>query len=298
MSSTYPTLFGCEAGGGGRVVIAGVPYDRGTDPHRAGCAAAPNTLRRLSSPEQTRMRRGGLYDFARRECIVDGALVSDLGDLPFRVGQNDDAYLALVTSAARVIALEAKKPLFLGGDHLITLSALRGLAQAGHKLQVVQLDAHHDYEPIETGESPTHATFVAHVMAEGLATQVLQIGVRGLGSGEPPAPAGVTTIQLAELPSALEPGVGVYVTVDTDAFDPTVACAVGYPEPAGLPLAALGQVLASIRDAGLDLVGADWTEFNPRFDTANGLTGRVVLTGLGWLMQCLVGTRTTALQRD
>ena len=154
MSSTYPTLFGCEAGGGGRVGIAGVPYDRGTDPHRAGCAAAPNTLRRLSSPEQTRMRRGGLYDFARRECIVDGALVSDLGDLPFRVGQNDDAYLALVTSAARVIALEAKKPLFLGGDHLITLSALRGLAQAGHKLQVVQLDAHHDYEPIETGESP------------------------------------------------------------------------------------------------------------------------------------------------
>ena len=287
MSSAYPTLFGCQTGGGGRVVIAGVPYDRGTDPHGAGCAAAPSTLRRLSAPGQVRMDRGGLHDLARRQRIVEGALVSDLGDLPFRVGQTDAVYLAHVANAARVIAIENKKPLFLGGDHVITLAALRGLARAGRKVQVVQIDAHHDYEPIEVGEQPTHATFVAHVAAERLAERVLQIGVRGFVGGEPEAPDGVTTIMLSDLPSSLLPGVDVYLTVDTDGFDPSIACAVGYPEPGGLPLSAVDDVLAHIRAAGLELVGADWTEFNPRFDTANGLTGRAILRGLGSLLRSL-----------
>ena len=283
----YPTLFGCEAGGHGRVVVAGLPYDRSTDVQKAGCALAPSSLRSLSLPEELRIANGELFDLARRTSLVDGRFVSDLGDLRFRPNEDDETYLEFVAQTTCAVARDRRKPLLLGGDHLITLPALRGLRRAGRIFQVVQLDAHHDYGPIQASTNPTHATFVGYVAKEELAKQVLQIGIRGLAWGEPLAPDGVSTVKLAELPAALLPDVDVYLTVDTDAFDPTLAPAVGYPEPEGLTFDALRGVLAHIRKRGLNVIGADWTEYNPRFDTTNELTGRVVLRGLALILESL-----------
>jgi hypothetical protein len=122
----------------------------------------------------------------------------------------------------------------------VTLHALRGLKRAKPSFQVVQLDAHHDYSAITPGERPTHATFVGYVAAEKLAEQVVQLGVRGLTWGPPARPEGVQSVSLEQLPAALIPGLDVYVTVDTDAFDPSIAPGVGYPEPDGLPLVRRG----------------------------------------------------------
>lgn len=284
----FPTLFGCQRGADGRVVVVGAPYDRGTDPHRGGCVEAPGALRKLSLPEDNAIANGALYDLRERRVIVQGSDVSDLGDLRHRPQQRDETYLEFVGKAIEVIAREGKSPLLLGGDHLVTLAALRGLHAAGRRVQVIQLDAHHDYGPVAGSDLPTHATFIGFVAREGLVARVLQIGVRGLAWGEPDAPPGVESIEGSALAAHLEPGCDVYVTVDTDAFDPTIAPGVSYPEPEGLPLAALGQVLAIVRAAGLRVVGADWTEYNPRFDTPTSLTGRVVLRGLGLLLPALV----------
>ena len=93
-------------------------------------------------------------------------------------------------------------------------------------------------------------------------------------------PAGVASIALDELRSALLPGVEVYLTVDTDAFDPSIAGAVAYPEPNGLPFGALENVLDVLRAADAQGAGADWTEYNPALDNSNRLTGRFIVRGL------------------
>jgi arginase family enzyme len=281
--SDYPTLFGCAMGGDGDIIVLGVPYDRGTDSYRSGCANGPSVLRTLS--EQLRMREAALYDLSRRQTLLAGDTLSDLGNLRFYPHQTDQEYLGRVAQGVQAIASSGKKPLLLGGDHLVTLHALRGLKNVKPAFQVVQLDAHHDYSTINSGERPTHATFMGYVAAERLARQVLQIGVRGLTWGAPERPEAVSSVTLEQLHSALIPGLDVYVTVDTDAFDPSIAPGVGYPEPDGLPLAALARALAGIREAGCAVIGADWTEYNPQYDTAHHLTGRVALRGLALLLE-------------
>lgn len=231
----------------------------------------------------------GLYDLARREVVVPKGCVSDLGDLRHRTQDSDDAYLSLVSDAMRVLVTEGKLPLLLGGDHLVTLAALRGISRAGRRIQVVQIDAHHDYEPITADDRPHHGSFIGHVVREGLTASVTQLGVRGLTWGEHPAPEGVRQVRLEALRESLLPGVDVYLTIDTDGFDPSVAGAVGFPEPDGLAFSALAEVLRQIDRAGLRLMGADWTEYNPAFDTANALTARTVVRGLAALLVALAG---------
>jgi len=286
-AKSFPTLFGCETGAGGNVVVIGLPYDRGSAPEHAGCAAAPHVVRRLSAPEVLRVKHGAIYDLARREIIFQGHVLSDLGDLKYRPGQSDDEYLEFLAHAILLVAREGKRPLMLGGDHLVTLFALRGIARAGRRVQVVQLDAHHDYDAIEFGERPTHATFVSFIAAERLAEKVIQIGVRGHSWGAPAALDGVVCAGLLELRDALLPGVDVYFTIDTDAFDPSVAPAVHFPEPGGLGFCALGEVLDIFRAKGLRGAGADWTEYSPSLDSANQLTGRFVLRGLAHVVRYL-----------
>ncbi|MBL8946430.1 MAG: arginase family protein, partial [Myxococcales bacterium] len=143
-----------------------------------------------------------------------------------------------------------------------------------------------DEHPV-SGERPTHATFMSAVADEGLAAQVLQVGVRGLSPYLPRTPDTVRVVGLGELERALLPATDVYLTVDTDAFDPAAAPAVSYPEPGGLGFDALDRVLATIRAAGLAVAGADWTEYNPRFDTAHHLTGRLVVRGVAALVTAM-----------
>jgi arginase len=295
---SFRTLFGCEAGASGRVVALGVPYDRGTDPEHGGAAAAPTLIRSLSGPEHHCVAKGQLFDLESRSQLFVGADLSDLGNLRFQTSGTDDAYLAQVGDAIATLVHAGKRTLVLGGDHLVTLAVLRGYAQVGRRVQVVQLDAHHDLDehPV-AGERPTHATFMSTVADEGLAAQVLQIGVRGLSPYLPRTPAGVHVVGLAALERALLPATDVYLTVDTDAFDPATAPAVSYPEAGGLGFDALDRVIATIRAAGLAIVGADWTEYNPRFDTAHHLTGRLVVRGVAALVTAMAQTMTAAVAR-
>lgn len=277
-------MFGCQAGHHGHTVVVGLPYDRGTAPGHSGCWEAPDKLRTLSDVLQ--IDNNSLYDL--KSCdFFSGGNISDIGNIRFKVEDGDSAYFSLASLTARTLAEHNKKLLFLGGDHLVTLPILRGLKAAGRTVQLIQLDAHHDYAPIKRNEHPTHATFVSFIMREQLATQILQIGIRGLAWGEPKAPNNVHTLPLMDLASAIQPNVDVYLTVDTDAFDPTIAPGVGFPEPTGLSLQDLEEVLAIIHQQNLSLIAADWTEYNPRYDTKNLLTGRFVLRGLGLITKSL-----------
>ena len=268
-------------------MVVGIPYDRGSPAGYSGCAAAPQVLRALSSPRTLDIRAGSLVDLASNSLLFDGNVLSDLGDLKFSPSQDDLSYCEFVSNAIYLLADEGKVPLAIGGDHVITVLSLRGLRKAGQKLQLVHLDAHHDADAVADGERPTHSSFITFVAAEGLAEKVIQVGVRGLSNGSPVLPNIVQSKALDQLKDVLLPGVNVYLSIDTDAFDPSIAPAVHFPEPGGLVFSALADVIHALKDAGVKGVGADWTEYCPPLDTRNLITGRHVVHGLARVIQFL-----------
>lgn len=282
------TLYGSRSGAGAQVVVVGLPYSRGTTQHRQGAADGPDEIRKASQPFGIKLGSGRLVDLASGEAWAEGELVSDLGNIRFiPEKQTDDDYLTFVSQASEALFREQKQPLFLGGDHLITLAILRGLKACGQDVQVVHLDAHSDLGEIGEGERPTHGTFMALVHSEELCVRVLQLGVRGLGWGEPKLPVSFYRVTTASLVEYLLRDVPVYLTVDTDAFDPSCTPGVSFPQPDGLRMTDLRSVLDVLQSKGLRLLGADWVEYNPLFDTSNRITAKFITYGLGLILKTL-----------
>ena len=271
------TFLGCQSGTGGQVVFVGLPFDHGSTAHH-GCAKAPAVIRMLTSVHE--LGAGSLFDLGQKRVILEGSMIFDLGDIAYRASQSRENYRQFVRRATTTLAREGKKLLALGGDHLVTLPLVEGLADVHKTIQIVQLDAHSDYIEVAADTLPTHANFMHRIAKIPAVKRIVQIGVRGSSTYQAILPDKIKHCSPDELNRYLLPDVPVYLTVDTDGFDPGVAPAVGHPEPGGLSWANFEEILRQIVLANLPLIGADWTEYNPAFDPGNYLTGRMVTAGL------------------
>ena len=162
-------------------------------------------------------------------------------------------------------------PLVLGGEHTVTLGALRALKRVKGEFGVVQFDAHADLRDSYEGSRLSHACVMRRAM-DDLGLPVFQIGVRALCAEEARFrdERGVGRLDARELylrgiPDTLLPPdfpERVYVTFDVDGLDPSVIRATGTPVPGGVgwhdALTLLGKALA-----GRVLVGADVVELAP-----------------------------------
>lgn len=270
------TFFGSRSGIDGELLILGAPFDRGSVEH-AGCAAAPSVLRRMSSG--LGQSSGGFWDYARGRRVLRKIRIADAGDLTYRGTMTRDDYLARLAQASSAIVETRRRLLVVGGDHLITLGVLRGVSSV-RPIQIVQIDAHSDIQPTMPGAQPTHANFMSYLLPLKSVRRVIRIGLRGVGRTAPSRDAKLAACAPSDLGRHLLPRLGVYLTIDSDGFDPAAMPAVSYPVPNGLAFNDLLDVLDQIKSSGCDLVGADWTEFNPKHDTPNAIGQHFVLNGL------------------
>jgi agmatinase len=235
--------------------VLGVPYD-GAVSNRPGARYGPGALREASGwwaylsgykGGLTNMRTGQQVDYSAFSLV-------DCGDVP--VFPMDWATTAeSIAAHVATVAERGVMPVTLGGDHSCTFPAVRGFAEgAGHDtVGVVQLDAHTD----TTAESPVlgedfHGTPVHHLVEEGYTDyeHVAQVGIRGHEAPEFFAFADDTGLNLYTMSDVTARGIddvvreavaraadgtdAVYVTVDIDAVDPSVAPGTGTPEWGGL----------------------------------------------------------------
>ena len=168
------------------------------------------------------------------------------------------------------------KPLVLGGDHSITYPVLRAFKDRG-PLTILHFDAHGDIYDHYEGDRYSHACPFARVMEEGLAARLVQVGLRTLTphQREQSAKFGTEIFGAGRWRDVI-PAVGnltgpVYVSLDVDVLEPMLAPGIAHPEPGGLSVREVLDVLAALRT---EVVGADVVEYNPRFDIRD-LTGRV-----------------------
>ncbi len=141
-------------------------------------------------------------------------------------------------------------PVFLGGDHLITLGILDSLSEIlKKKITVIDFDAHRDLASEWLGEPYNHLTWAYHLL-QNRNIELVQIGCRSWSREEERAFSRIKNrIEKTKNP--------VYITVDMDVFDPRFAPEVGTPEPLGMnaqDFFALLKQACRNRVVGLDIV--------------------------------------------
>ena len=272
------------------VVIMGVPTDFGTS-YRPGARFGPRAIREASLQYAYDPVEEGLYDIELGRTVLKGLRIEDRGDIPLEPA-DPEGNLAAIEEAARKLFCEKVSPVFLGGDHSITYPVLKGFADP--EIFLVHLDAHADFD--STFESPfTHGSAMRMVKKDGLVSGMVQVGLRGLlsdkGDVEEARTSGVrqfTALRVEE--EGIEPvletipaGKPVYLSLDIDIFDPSIAPGTGTPEPGGLTYRQVSNLIRGL-SRKVRLIGMDVVEVNPQYDPAGVtalLAARVIIDTLG-----------------
>lgn len=138
-------------------------------------------------------------------------------------------------------------PIFLGGDHLITLGILESLPQ--EKITVIHFDAHRDLLQEWMGNPYVHITWAQHIL-KNPKFDLVQIGVRSWSEEE--------NSLISKLKDTFENiDNPIYITVDMDVFDPAYSPEVGTPEANGMSPKEFFEILEKIcknNVIGMDIV--------------------------------------------
>lgn len=261
MFGTYQQQFiGCESTfEDSEIVLFGAPFD-GTTSYRPGTRFASAAMRSQSysietySPYLDR-------DLAQRRICDSGEL-----ELPFG---NTLKALSLIEERTAAIFDAGKIPLMIGGEHLVTLGAMRAAAARYDNLHIVHFDAHTDLRDEYLGETLSHATVMRRCWELIGDRKIFQYGIR---SGERAefewAKRHVFLNRfnfdgISRLPTLIGQN-PVYFTIDLDVLDPSEFPGTGTPEAGGVHFHALLDAVSEVMK--LNVIGADLNELSPPYD--------------------------------
>jgi guanidinopropionase len=284
-----------QAAGRVEIGVVGVPWDGGTT-NRPGARHGPRQLRDLSTMTRQVHHLTKVEPYRLAAC-------ADLGDVPVNPADQTET-LERIEAFYASLRRANIVPLSAGGDHLVSLPILRGIA-AGTPLGLVHIDAHTDTSDRYFGDFRyTHGTPFRRAIEENLLDphRVVQVGIRGSMNTADEKDwghaQGIRVIEIDEVDSLgidaliteIRTIVGeqpTYLSFDIDALDPSYAPGTGTPEIGGLTSREAQRLVRGLR--GLDLVGADLVEVSPPFDPA-GSTALIGAT-LMFEMMCVLSER-------
>jgi agmatinase len=266
---------------GADVVVYGIPFE-GRVNQRKGARLGPGVVRRASDLLETYVPSLGLD-------LADLAL-ADAGDVPVPDGEPAVA-LAAVERELRAALDPRQRWVFLGGDHTVAAPIVAAALAHYPELRVVQFDAHPDLRSQYLGESWNYASAMTRVLDHLAPDRLYQIGLRTGDREEWLPPRGTRvfpgwSVPAAQAAAQVAAEVGnhpLYVTLDIDILDPSLAPGTGSPEPGGIGLA---DLLAALRHLGAArVVGFDLVEVSPLWDES----GRTAITAAAVVREAILG---------
>jgi len=259
-------------------VLLGTPFDS-TTTYRPGSRFAPRRVREISQEID-------LVNPFIPELRYEMYPMCDLGDLVFTTDVNE--FLRCYCRVLRELLSDSKRVLVLGGEHTVTIGTARVLRGLSRKVWIVYFDAHLDlYDEYPRGCRISHATVVSRLIE--CDCEVVAIGYRAYSEEEYRKLRKLTFWISAsdvvrsreecflELAQVLQCVSGdVVISLDVDVLDPSVAPAVGNPEPGGLDYCTLLELLRIVLlSLGQKVKVIEIVEYTPMLDH-NGVTGCLV----------------------
>lgn len=247
-------------------VLFGAPFDCTTS-YRPGTRFGSAAIRHESYGLES-------YSPYQDRDLLD-ALVFDSGDLELPFGSPERA-LADIEERASLILQAGKRPFLLGGEHLVTLGAVRAAVKRFPDLHIVHFDAHADLRSEYLGVSLSHACVLRRcweLVGDG---RIFQFGIRS-GDREEfrwgASHVKTSRFSFEGLEETLRSlaGLPVYFTVDLDVLDPSVFPGTGTPEPGGVPFDKLRRA-ATLVCRSANVVACDVNELSPPYDPSGNST--------------------------
>lgn len=268
MNRNIETFIGCDAEyEESGIVLFGAPFDSTTS-FRPGARFGSSAIRHESFGIET-------YSPYQDKDLLDKK-VFDCGDLELSFGSPEAALNDIEEQAGKILN-DGKLPIMLGGEHLVTLGAVRAVYEKYPDLQIIHFDAHADLRDDYLGVKHSHACVLRRCFDLVGDKKIHQFCIRS-GDREEFAFAKDHTDMHKFSFDGLDEVCGelianntpVYFTIDMDCLDPSVFCGTGTPEAGGVSFTEL--LSAILKVSRTNIVGADINELAPMLDQSGAST--------------------------
>ena len=266
MEKNIHTFIGCDSEyDESKIVIFGAPFDSTTS-YRPGTRFASSAMRNESFGIET-------YSPYQDKDLTD-IKVFDGGDLELCFGSPESALNDIENFSSKILG-SGKLPCMIGGEHLVTLGAVRAAVKKYPDLHIIHFDAHADLRDDYLGQKLSHACVMRRcheLVGDG---KIFQFGIR---SGDREeflwGKNHVTTnkFDFTGLEKIAEKILNkpVYFTLDLDVLDPSCFPGTGTPEAGGVIFTELMSAIKSV--SALNVVGIDVNELSPMLDQSGAST--------------------------
>lgn len=258
------TFIGCDSEyEAADIVLFGAPFDSTTS-FRPGARFGPSAIRHESFGLET-------YSPYQDKDLCN-CNIFDSGDLELCFGKSELA-LSDIEKRTSVILNDGKFPLLIGGEHLVTLGAVRAMYKRYPDLHIIHFDAHADLRNDYLGAELSHACVMRRsydLIGKG---RIHQFCIRSGEKSEFEFAKEHTDMHpfdfsgLSELVEDLnKSNTPIYFTIDLDCLDPSVFPGTGTPEAGGVTFIQLLEAILTVCKA--NVVGADVNELAPMLDNS------------------------------
>ncbi|TMV83205.1 agmatinase [Thioclava sp. BHET1] len=274
--------------------ILGAPFDFGTQ-YRAGARFGPRAVREASTLFS--FGHAGAYDHEDDATYLGpDVTIVDIGDADIVHTDTEQSH-ANIEAGVRAILDAGALPVTIGGDHSINIPCIRAFADRG-PIHILQIDAHLDFVDIRHGVRHGHGNPMRRAAEQAHVTGITALGIRNVSStakdGYDAARAmgddflsvrQVRRLGLEATLARIPQGARIYISIDIDGFDPSIAPGTGTPSHGGFLYYEVLEILQAIARSH-EVVGIDLVEVAPDYDPAGAtaiLAAQILLNLLGFI---------------
>ncbi|MGG7568431.1 agmatinase [Rhodovulum sp. DZ06] len=276
--------------------ILGAPFDGGTQ-FRPGARFGPRSVREASTLFS--FGHAGAYDHEDDVTYLPpasegGPRIVDVGDADI-IHTDTIASHANIRAGVEAILAAGALPVTIGGDHSITIPCIEAFA-GQDPIHVVQIDAHLDFVDSRHGVTRGHGNPMRRAAEKDYVTGLTQVGIRNVSSTaregyEDARRMGSDILSVRQaralgmeaVAARVPEGARVYLTIDIDGFDPSIAPGTGTPSHGGFLYYEGLEFIDALAQRNR-IVGMDLVEVAPAYDpteTTQVLAAQLLLNALG-----------------
>lgn len=278
------------------VAVMGAPFDFGSQ-FRTGSRMGPRGIREASTLFS--FGHAGAYDFEDDVTYLpsDSTRIVDIGDADIIHTDTTKSHSNIKFGVKKILAANAI-PVVMGGDHSINIPCIDAFENE-EPFHLIQIDAHLDFVDERHGVKYGHGNPMRRASEKEYVSGMTQIGIRNVSSTAKEGYVDarekgskifsvrhVRQIGLNKILDEIPKGKRYYITIDIDAFDPSIASGTGTPSHGGFYYYEVLELIDGIIKQG-SVVGLDLVEVAPDYDVTNStstLAAQLLMNTIGRIL--------------